>query len=70
MASTVDLADLVEVHVDATRVTFIDSSGLRGLLVARQTAIDHGLKIVIRISTPGPVARLLAIAGLEDILLN
>jgi stage II sporulation protein AA (anti-sigma F factor antagonist) len=59
---------VAEIHVDALAVTFIDSSGLRGLLAARQAAIDRGRAFRIRVAAHGPVKRLLAITGLEEVL--
>jgi anti-anti-sigma factor len=59
---------IAEIHVDAVAVRFIDSSGLRALLVSRQVALDRGLAYSIRVAAPGPIARLIAITGLEEVL--
>ena len=59
---------IAEIHLDAPAVTFIDSSGLRALLVSRQVALDRGLAYSIRIASPGRITRLIAISGLEEVL--
>jgi anti-sigma B factor antagonist len=55
------------VHVDLGSVSFIDSSGLRALIVARQAALDAGSEFGIVATTPA-VDRLLRLTGLEDLL--
>jgi anti-anti-sigma factor len=59
---------IAEIQIDAVAVMFIDSSGLRALLVSRQVAQDRGLAYSIRVAAPGPVQRLIAITGLEEVL--
>jgi anti-anti-sigma factor len=44
---------IAETHVDALTVTFINSSGLRALLVSRHVALDRGLAYSIRIASAG-----------------
>jgi anti-anti-sigma factor len=64
------LGDPVEiVDIDAARLTFTDSSGLRSLLQARDAAAHTGA--TLRLSAVSPeVARILDIAGLTDVLLR
>jgi anti-anti-sigma factor len=53
--------------VDAHRLTFIDSCGLKALLHARAAATDAG--VAFRVSEPSPTLRWRAeITGLEDLL--
>jgi anti-anti-sigma factor len=58
--------DLVEMHFDLTPITFIDSSGLRGLIRASQLALDNELTFTVNVSDDGPVARLLDLTGLRS----
>lgn len=51
--------------LDLTDVSFIDSCGLRALLRCRQQADAAGVPCRLAIR-PGPVTRLLDIAGLRD----
>jgi len=55
------------VVLDLSKVTFIDSSGLGALIRARQAATRLGQSFSIRGAT-GPVARVLAITGLDELL--
>jgi len=64
----VALRGLTELHVDTTRVTFMDSSGLRQLVLSSQLADDHGLELCIVVEQHGPVARLLELTGLLETL--
>ena len=57
--------EIVALHFDLTAVTFIDSSGLRGLIRSSQIALDMDLIFTVEFSEKGPVARLLDIAGLR-----
>ena len=57
--------DVTALHFDLTRVTFIDSSGLRGLIQSSQTALDNGLTFTIDTEEDGPVARLLDLTNLR-----
>jgi anti-anti-sigma factor len=62
------LADGVnEVSVQATGVTFIDSSGLGGVLAARATVCDAGGEFHFGPMT-GTVARVIDVAGVRDLL--
>jgi len=62
------LRDLAAIAVDATAVTFIDSSGLRALIIGREAALSQGLEFSVRIRANGQVARVFALAGLEEAL--
>jgi anti-sigma B factor antagonist len=62
---TAVLPDLAAIEVDATGITFIDSSGLRALLVGREVALSHGVEFEVRIAANSFIARVFTIAGLE-----
>ena len=53
------------VVIDLTAVTFIDSAGLRAIIVIEQTAGTHGVDLVIR-SPAGPVADLIQLTGIGE----
>ncbi|MEY2404860.1 MAG: anti-sigma factor antagonist [Acidimicrobiaceae bacterium] len=53
------------VVIDLRRVSFIDSSGLRALLVCRDTAKERGVALLLAVED-GPVGRLLEVAGVRD----
>jgi anti-sigma B factor antagonist len=62
------VADGVErVSVEARGVTFIDSSGLGGLLAARSTVVDAGGEFHFGPTTEN-VARVIDVAGVADLL--
>ena len=63
---TARIQDLAVVEVDATAVTFIDSSGLRALILGREEALSHGIEFSVRITAGGQVARVFALAGLDE----
>lgn len=63
LAEAAATGDLIE--VDLGGVTFIDSSGLRALLVSQQSAADAGGALVIGAMTPA-VDRLLDLTGLRE----
>jgi anti-anti-sigma factor len=52
------------VQVDARRVAFIDAAGVRALLLSKRYALDHGARLTVQFSRPGPVERLLQLVGL------
>ena len=55
--------------IDARRVTFLDSSGLRSLLLARAAANDAG--VAFRIDDPSPeLRRFIERTGLRALLLD
>jgi anti-anti-sigma factor len=57
----------VNVAVDLTRVTFMDSTGLRTLLAANQNLTELGHRLALIVSG-GPVDRLLDISGVGQTL--
>lgn len=65
---TISLRGFEMLHLDTTRVTFIDSSGLRQLVLATQLASAHGVDLCIVVDEHGPVARLLDLSGLRQAL--
>jgi anti-anti-sigma factor len=59
--------DHPDVVVDLTGVTFLDSAGIRTLLMARRTAAQHGA--VLRVTgAGGHVRKVLTVTGVLDIL--
>jgi anti-sigma B factor antagonist len=56
------------VAVDATRVSFMDSAGLKCLLEARRDVTTAGGDFRLTAASD-PVRRVIALAGLEDMLL-
>lgn len=67
VASVVEEPGVTALHIDATQVTFIGSSGLRTLILARQTALDHELAFTLDVTNPGPVQRLVTLFGLKGL---
>jgi anti-anti-sigma factor len=53
-----------DVEVDMSAVSFMDSSGLRALIGAHQTAESEERRVVVRKPSP-PVARLIEVSGLS-----
>lgn len=53
--------------VDVAGVSFADSSGLRSLMLARQTALDRGVNFTLRAPTNGVVRKRLTLAGLAQV---
>jgi anti-anti-sigma factor len=70
VASAVAELGITALHIDATRVTFIGSSGLRTLILARQAALDHELTFTLGLTDPGPVQRLVTLFGLRGLWSN
>jgi anti-anti-sigma factor len=56
-----------DIAVDLTRVTFMDSTGLRALLAANQSLAPSAHRLVL-IVAGGPVDRLLDISGVAQTL--
>ena len=54
------------VVIDLTQVTFVDSSGLGGLIVARRSARERGGSVSL-VSPPAAVHRLLGATQLHDV---
>jgi anti-sigma B factor antagonist len=65
VAATASTPEVAAMHLDLTQVTFIDSSGLRGLILSSQAALDRGLTFTIDVLEGGPVARLLDLTNLR-----
>ncbi|HLT70346.1 MAG TPA: STAS domain-containing protein [Acidimicrobiales bacterium] len=64
-----ELGDVLEIDVDAGAVTFIDSAGLRALLVAREAARDRG--VALRVTSVSPEVTWVAdVAGVTDLLVE
>lgn len=57
--------DASSLELDVTRVTFIDSAGLRALLLCRDNVERSGRDLVLT-AGDGPVSRLLNVAGVKD----
>jgi anti-anti-sigma factor len=68
IAGAIAMDGLRSLHIDATRVTFIDSSGLRSLLLSREAVLDEGLEFSLAIAATGSVSRLLVLAGVHTVL--
>ena len=64
-AAFMDGAD--DVCVDLTDTTFMDSSGVHALVDASREAVRLGRELTI-VCPPGPVARVIEIAGVEELL--
>jgi anti-anti-sigma factor len=58
--------DSRDLRVEAAELTFLDSSGIRALLVFRERAAESGVRVVIGSMTRN-VYRVMEIAGLVDI---
>jgi anti-anti-sigma factor len=54
-----------EIAVDLGEVTFIDSAGLRAIIVIERTAGERDIELTIR-SPTGPVAELLQLTGIRE----
>lgn len=61
----IPLGEVTRAEVDAGRVTFIDSAGLRALLVWRDECEAAGVEFLVVAVTP-TVERIVHIAGVED----
>ena len=55
----------VRLVLDVCGLQFLDSSGLRALLACREHARSAGVLLTLAV-TPGPVTRLLDVAGVRD----
>jgi anti-anti-sigma factor len=65
--SLAEKSDVERVVIDLGRVRFCDSSGLGALLDIRRLAGRYGTELVLHSPSPS-VARVLDIAGLDDLL--
>jgi anti-sigma B factor antagonist len=52
-------------HIDADRVTFVDSAGVRSLMQARQAAVAHGLLFTLCAERGGQVEHVITLSGLH-----
>jgi anti-sigma B factor antagonist len=62
-----ELSDVTEIELDAGGVSFIDSAGLRALLVASKAASDRGAELRVVVLSD-QMARVVEIAGVSDLL--
>jgi anti-sigma B factor antagonist len=53
--------------LDITRLSFMDSTGLRAILSAQMVCRDHGVGFMLTPAT-GPVQRVFEVTGLTDVL--
>ena len=65
LEANLDGGTLDELVLDVRGVQFLDSSGLRSLLVCRDRTQAVGARFRLAAS-PGPVTRLLAVAGVQS----
>lgn len=64
-----DTGLVAEIAIDLGEVSFIDSAGLRALLTLQQEAATAGLRFHVT-AVSASVNRLIALAGVEDVLLS
>jgi anti-anti-sigma factor len=55
-----------ELEIDLLGVSFIDSTGLRGLIVAKETCAQYGVALFLRGAEDARQRRLFEVAGLLD----
>ena len=60
----VESADVI--HIDARQVAFMDSAGVRTLVLAKRDAVKNGTTLTVEISRPGPLERIFGVAGLNE----
>lgn len=65
VSGTLTGGTLSSLVVDLMATAFVDSSGLRALLDCRRAAIGNGISYQLCV-TPGPVTKLLQVAGVAD----
>ncbi len=70
VATACTATDVTSVELDVDGVSFIDSSGLRSLMWARQAALDHGMRFVLRAARGGLVGRRVILSGLDKVFEN
>ena len=61
---------VVAMRIDTTTIEFLDASGIRSLLAARQLALEHDLVFSLATTDNGPVVRLLDICGLTKFFVD
>ena len=59
-----------QIEIDLREVTFMDSTGLRLLVGWRRRALTEGFDLQIVVDPAGPVARVVELTGLQEVLLN
>jgi anti-sigma B factor antagonist len=64
MTAVLDAGDVGSLVLDVRGLQFLDSSGLRALLVCRDRTHESGAEFRLAVA-PGPVLRLLAVAGVQ-----
>jgi anti-sigma B factor antagonist len=64
VTAVLDARDVGSLVLDVRGVQFLDSSGLRALLVCRDRTKEAGAEFRLAVA-PGPVSRLLAVAGVQ-----
>jgi anti-sigma B factor antagonist len=64
VTAVLDAGDLGSLVLDVCGLQFLDSSGLRALLVCRDRTKEAGAEFRLAVA-PGPVTRLLAVAGVQ-----
>jgi anti-sigma B factor antagonist len=62
-----ELSDVIDIELDVGGVSFIDSAGLRALLVASKAASDRGAELRVVVLSD-QMARVVEIAGVTDLL--
>jgi anti-sigma B factor antagonist len=56
------------VELDLSRLTFMDSTGLRAVLRAQELCAEHGCDFLVIPGSSGQVQRLLELTGTTDVL--
>ena len=59
---------LAEVVIDLAELTFIDSSGIRALLVSKRQAEESGLAYRVRIPENGQVRQVFELTAVDELL--
>lgn len=62
-----ELSDVTDIELDAGGVSFIDSAGLRALLMASKAASDRGAELRVVVLSD-QMARVVEIAGVTELL--
>lgn len=60
------LPSAVDVELDLSEVTFMDSTGLGLMVLLRNRVLAHGQQLVLT-GVPSPVARIMTITGLDKV---
>jgi anti-sigma B factor antagonist len=68
LEEALDAASGSAVVVDLTEVPFMDSTGLNALVNGRRGILDAGGSIALVVKPDSPVARLLEITGMGEVL--